>query len=168
MMTATIRMFRTDTAQVAATAREVRQDEPILLAGRRLATTLAAEDRAERERGLSPHERITCRLHRRWAHECIASPQHVIPVTGHRWCHDCATTVAVAVDELGGRVDLTCPRCHHTPPTRATEQIVRSCEASLRAAGRLTGTPQAPYRAMNGSSDHELRSDAVRNRSARP
>lgn len=137
-MTTTTRTLPTGTTQAARSTREVRHDEPIQLAGRRLAATLAAEERAGREQGLSPHERITCRLHRRWAYQCIASPQHVIPVTGHRWCEDCATAVTVAVDELDGRVDLTCPRCHRTPHTRATEQIVRACQASLRAAGRLT------------------------------
>ncbi|WP_436498153.1 hypothetical protein [Actinokineospora sp. HUAS TT18] len=143
-MTATIRTFRPGTTQAAGATRGMRRhDEPVRLAGRRLAPTLAAEDRAEHERGLSPHERITCRLHRRWAHECIASPQHVIPVTGHRWCDDCATAVTVAVDELDGRVALACPRCHRTPSTRATEQIVRTCQASLGAAGRLARRPAA-------------------------
>ncbi|WP_436501756.1 hypothetical protein [Actinokineospora sp. HUAS TT18] len=131
-MTATIR----PAIAAARSASEVRHDEPVPLAGRRLAVTLAAEDRAEVEHGLSPHERITCRLHRRWAHECIASPQHVIPVTGHRWCDECRTAVTVAVDEWRGRVALACPRCHRTPATRATEQIIRTCQASLRAAHR--------------------------------
>lgn len=108
----------------------------IRLADRRLVVTLATEDRAEVDQGLSPHERITCRWHRRWAHDCIASPQHVIAVTGHRWCDPCAAALTVAVDELTGRVELSCPRCHRTPHTRAAAQIIRSCEASLRAARR--------------------------------
>jgi hypothetical protein len=105
-------------------------------ADRRLATTLAAEDLAEWEGGLSPHDRITCRLHRRWAYQCISSPRHIIAVTGHRWCDDCATGLTVLVDELTRRVELTCPCCHQTPNTRATEQIIRTCEASLHAAHR--------------------------------
>lgn len=108
--------------------------ERIPLTHCRLAATVAAEDRAEAERGLSPHERITCRLHRRWVHQCIASPQHVIAVSGHRWCDECASAVTVAVDELTGSVELTCPRCARTPRTRANDQIIRTCEASLNAA----------------------------------
>lgn len=131
-MTATIRQFPTavtnSSADLTVRAGAVRP------ADRRLATTLATEDSAEVEWGLSPHERITCRLHRRWAYQCIASPQHIIAVTGHRWCDDCQTGVTVAVDELTGRVALTCPRCNQTPRTCATEQIIRTCEASLHAA----------------------------------
>jgi hypothetical protein len=100
------------------------------LVDRRLAERLATEDAAV-EAGLSPFERLTCPAHRRWAHQCIASPQHVSPVTGHRWCRDCACLATVAVDELGGDVTVTCPRCHHTPEGVATRQIVRACRASL-------------------------------------
>jgi len=103
------------------------------LADRRLAASLAREDLAE-ERGLSPHERITCRLHRRWIHECIASPRHAIPVTGHRWCYRCQVATSIAVDELAGSVRLTCPRCGQLPANRASRQIIRTCKASLAAA----------------------------------
>jgi hypothetical protein len=100
------------------------------LVDRRLAERLATEDAAV-EAGLSPFERLTCPAHRRWAHQCIASPQHASPVTGHRWCRDCACQATVAVDELTGDVTVTCPRCHHTPEGVATRQIVRACRASL-------------------------------------
>jgi hypothetical protein len=100
------------------------------LVDRRLAEQLATEDTAV-EAGLSPFERLTCPAHRRWAHKCIASPQHVSPVTGHRWCRDCSCPATVAVDELAGDVTVTCPRCHHTPAGVATRQIVRACRASL-------------------------------------
>jgi hypothetical protein len=100
------------------------------LVDRRLAERLATEDAAV-EAGLSPFERLTCPAHRRWVHQCIVSPQHVSPVTGHRWCRDCACPVTVAVDELAGDVTVTCPRCHHTPEGVATRQIVRACRASL-------------------------------------
>jgi hypothetical protein len=50
---------------------------------RRLAAVLHQEDLAERA-GLSPFDRITCPLHRRWLHQCIASPVHVVPIAGHR------------------------------------------------------------------------------------
>ena len=103
---------------------------------RRLATILAEEDLAE-DRGLSPHDRITCRLHRKWVHHCISSPLHVIPLTGHRWCRDCRIATSVAVDELTGGVVLTCPRCGTRLAGRATRQIVRTCQASL-AASRAT------------------------------
>lgn len=100
------------------------------LVDRRLAERLATEDAAV-EGGLSPFERLTCPAHRRWVHQCIGSPQHVSPVTGHRWCRDCACPVTVAVDELAGDVTVTCSRCRHTPEGVATRQILRACEASL-------------------------------------
>lgn len=114
------------------------------LADRRLAERLATEDAAV-EAGLSPFERLTCPAHRRWVHQCIASPQHVSPVTGHRWCRDCACPVTVAVDELSGDVTVTCPRCHHAPEGVATRQILRASRASLaivhKARTRVTLSP---------------------------
>lgn len=109
-----------------------------------LAITLSIEDRAELA-GLDPLERTTCWTHRRWLHQCISSPLHVIVVTGHRWCRSCACAVTVAVDELSGDVQLTCPRCGQTPDTRATRQITRACRASLAAASesRTTGPVSA-------------------------
>jgi hypothetical protein len=103
------------------------------LADQRLAAQLATED-ADVEAGRSPFERLTCPAHRRWLHACISSPQHVIPVTGHRWCRDCQTAATVAIDELCGDVSVTCPQCGRTPDTIATRQIVRACRASLAAA----------------------------------
>lgn len=104
------------------------------LRDRRLAAALSTEDRAEAEDNMDPLERTTCRTHRRWLHQCITSPLHVIQITGHRWCHDCSCAVTVAVDELIGDIRLTCPRCGHTPDTRATRQIMRTCQASFAAA----------------------------------
>lgn len=104
------------------------------LRDRQLAAALSTEDHAEAENGLDPLERTTCWTHRRWLHQCIASPLHVIQVTGHRWCRNCACAVNVAVDELKGDVRLNCPRCGRTPDTRATRQIMRACRASLAAA----------------------------------
>lgn len=103
------------------------------LADWRLALALSAEDRAEAE-GLDPLERITCRTHQRWLHQCIASPLHVIVVTGHRWCRPCGRPLSVAVDEFAGDVRLTCLRCGRTPNDRANRQILRGCRASLAAA----------------------------------
>jgi hypothetical protein len=100
---------------------------------RALAATLAAEDAAEHN-GLSPFERITCRTHRRWVHECVASPMHVVVVSGHRWCRDCHATAMVSVDQLLGTVKVLCPRCWRVPAGMATAQIVRTCRASLAAA----------------------------------
>jgi hypothetical protein len=112
------------------------------LADRHLAEKLAAEDSAV-ETGLSPFERLTCPAHRRWIHQCVASPQHASPVTGHRWCRDCQSPLTVAIDELTGDVTLTCPRCHRTPPSIATRQIVRACRASL-ATVHNHRTPSTP------------------------
>jgi hypothetical protein len=108
------------------------------LADRRLAAQLATED-ADVEAGRSPFERLTCPAHRRWLHQCISSPQHVSPVTGHRWCRDCQTAAAVAIDELCGDVSVTCPQCGRTPDTIATRQIVRACRASLSTAQSSRG-----------------------------
>jgi hypothetical protein len=102
------------------------------LADRHLAATLAVEDAAEAQ-DLSPLERITCYTHRRWVHECIASPLHVIVVTGHRWCRQCQTAATAAVDELSCTVSVTCPRCRQTLDTPAARQIIRTCNASLTA-----------------------------------
>ncbi|MFD8496031.1 hypothetical protein [Amycolatopsis sp. NPDC059657] len=103
------------------------------LADRRLAITLSTEDRDE-ENGLDPMERTTCRTHRRWLHQCVSSPLHVIIVTGHRWCRDCECALTVAVDQLAGDVSLNCPRCHRAPDNRATRQVIRAVRASLAAA----------------------------------
>jgi len=100
---------------------------------RALAVMLAEEDAAE-EIGLNPLERVSCRLHRRWLHHCVHSADHVIKVTGHRWCRDCSSTASVGVDELTGDVLVRCETCRRTPDTSATRQIVRTCRASLAAA----------------------------------
>ena len=100
---------------------------------RRLAAMLAEEDAAE-ELGLNPLERVSCRLHRRWLHHCVHSMDHVIKVTGHRWCRDCSSTASVGVDELTGDVLVRCESCHRTPRSVATQQIIRACRASLAAA----------------------------------
>ncbi|WP_112274103.1 hypothetical protein [Lentzea terrae] len=100
---------------------------------RRLAAMLAEEDAAE-ELGLNPLERVSCRLHRRWLHHCVHSADHVIKVTGHRWCRDCSSTASVGVNELTGDVLVCCEKCHQIPRGAATQQIVRACRASLAAA----------------------------------
>jgi hypothetical protein len=110
------------------------------LADRRLAAALSTEDAAE-EGGLDPLERTTCYQHRRWLHDCVSSPLHVIVVTGHRWCRRCECAVDVAVDQLTGDVTLTCPRCHEMPPGAANRQLVRCCRASLAAARDDYGLP---------------------------
>ncbi|MDI2032013.1 hypothetical protein QFW96_25550 [Saccharopolyspora sp. TS4A08] len=104
------------------------------LRDRRLAGVLIDEDTAEDREELSALERISCRVHRRWAHECISSPTHVIAVTGHRWCRPCEAEANIAVDELTGDITITCTRCARTPTTPATRQILRTCRASLATA----------------------------------
>lgn len=113
------------------------------LADRRLAATLTAED-ADEERGLNPFERTTCRTHRRWVHQCIASPVHVVVVTGHRWCRRCLAVAQVVVDELAGLVSVFCPHCRRDLDGPATQQIVSTCQESL---ARARHTPEAPARA---------------------
>lgn len=110
-----------------------------------MATALAREDSAEEHAGLSPHDRITCPVHRRWVHQCASSPEHAIRVTGHRWCRSCDAAVTIAVDELTGTVTLTCPRCHRSPDTAANHQVLRSCRASIDAARQdRPSTPSIP------------------------
>lgn len=103
------------------------------LADRGPAAALAGEDRAEAG-GMDPFQRLTCRTHRHWLHHCIASPAHVVVVTGHRWCRDCACPVVVVVDELAAEVRLYCPGCGRTRDTAANRQVLRTCLASLAAA----------------------------------
>lgn len=110
------------------------------LRDRRLAVALSTEDSLEAD-GLDPLERTTCWTHRRWLHQCVSSPLHVIQVTGHRWCRNCACAVSVAVDELIGDLRLECPRCHRMPDTRASRQILRACRASLAASTEPTVSP---------------------------
>ncbi|MEV8438749.1 hypothetical protein AB0425_15345 [Actinosynnema sp. NPDC051121] len=100
---------------------------------RKLAAVLGAEDAAE-ETGFNPLERISCRVHRRWLHQCVHSPAHVIAVTGHRWCRDCECPTSVSVDELTGTVTVRCGHCRRTPDNPATRQLVRCCRASLANA----------------------------------
>jgi hypothetical protein len=104
------------------------------LADRRLAVMLSTEDAAEESGAQDPLERTTCYQHRRWLHDCVSSPLHVIVVTGHRWCRRCSCAVDVAVDQLTGDVALTCPKCREMPPGPANRQLVRCCRASLAAA----------------------------------
>lgn len=99
-----------------------------------LATVLAREDPDEEHAGLSPHDRLTCPLHRRWVHQCVSSPVHAIRVTGHRWCRACDTAVAIAVDELAESVNLTCPNCRQFPASAVNRQVLRSCRASIIGA----------------------------------
>lgn len=103
------------------------------VAGHRLAATLHDEDIAE-EAGLDPFERTSCRIHRRWLHQCVHSPVHVVMISGYRWCRTCQTQATVSVDELTGDIRVTCPQCRQTPPGPASRQIVRTCTASLAAA----------------------------------
>ena len=103
------------------------------VADQRLATALTAEDRSE-EDGLDPLERVTCRTHRRWLHDCVSSPLHVVIVTGTRWCRKCECALNVAIDQLAGDVAVRCPSCDETPATRATRQLVRACRAGLAIA----------------------------------
>lgn len=122
------------TTAVAAPVTETPADPRYAdLRDRRLAAVLAAEDAAELV-DLNPLERLTCRTHRRWVHQCAHSEQHVFVVTGHRWCRDCECAADVAVDELTWEVAVTCPACGQPPAGAATRQIVRTCRASMAAA----------------------------------
>lgn len=101
---------------------------PWTLSGR-----LAWEDRAEDAGRLAPDDRLTCHVHGRWIHECVASPLHVSQVTRHRWCCGCSAELTVAIDQLGRSVTMACPRCGdgHSP---TTERLITACQASLTLA----------------------------------
>lgn len=99
---------------------------------RTLPVLLAMEDDAEDVGRLSPDDRLTCHVHSRWIHQCVASPMHVNPVTRHRWCRPCATELTVAVDELSGDVTMSCPRCGHGE-SAASARLIAACRASLVA-----------------------------------
>jgi hypothetical protein len=108
-----------------------------------LADALAAEDHAEDTGWLDPLDRLTCRVHRRWIHECSHSDLHVSQVTGHRWCRPCRRELEIAVDQVDRTVSLHCPRCHRGATTRADHQLVAACESSLTAA-RAAHVPARP------------------------
>jgi hypothetical protein len=96
---------------------------------------LAAEDRAEDLGALAPDDRLTCHVHGRWIHQCVASPLHVNRVTRHRWCRGCSAELCVAVDELSRTVTMRCPRCGDGG-SAATARLVAACRASLRTSSR--------------------------------
>ena len=135
-MSAQRRVTATATATASATVGHpisIAHERYTDLRDRRLAAALSTEDTLEAA-GLSPLDRTTCWTHRRWLHDCVSSPLHVIPVTGHRWCRDCSRPVDIAIDTLTGDVRLRCPKGARTPDTAATRQLVRACRASLAAA----------------------------------
>lgn len=98
-----------------------------------LGDRLAWEDAAEDARRLSPDDRTTCPLHRRWIHHCVASPTHVNAVTRHRWCRQCAVPLTVTVDEIAQTVTMVCPSCGDGG-SPATTRLVSACCASLGEA----------------------------------
>lgn len=99
---------------------------------RSLPVLLATEDDAEDTGLLAPDDRLTCHVHGRWIHQCVASPAHVSLVTRHRWCRGCRTELRVAVDELSLAVSMTCPRCGRGG-SAATTRLTAACRASLAA-----------------------------------
>jgi hypothetical protein len=122
-----------DTPETRSAPSPVRgRDRYADLSDRRLAAILAAEDTAE-EHGLSPHTRSTCYVHRRWAHQCVGDPLHILIATGHRWCRRCECPVDVAVDETPpGAVHLFCPRCGQAG-SAANRDVRQACRTSLAA-----------------------------------
>jgi hypothetical protein len=102
---------------------------------------LAAEDLAE-ELGLDPHARVTCPLHRCWLHQCVSAPDHVIALTGHRWCRPCRRPLEVVVDETTTRsIYLYCPECGGTADNAANRRLAQACATSIAA---MHGARQAP------------------------
>ncbi|UOZ04180.1 hypothetical protein [Amycolatopsis sp. WQ 127309] len=118
------------------------QDRPAAPRQPLLATTLAREDRAEDTGGLDPTDRVTCRTHRRWLHECVSSPVHANSAIGYRWCRRCDHQALVAVDELTGEVAIRCGLCGRSPRSRANDELVALCRRSL-ALSRASRFPES-------------------------
>jgi hypothetical protein len=126
-----------------ATTLTLVHNQPAAALATPLAAALDAEDNAEDTGWLDPLDRMTCRVHRRWIHECAHSDLHVSQVTGHRWCRPCRRQLEVAVDEIAGTVAVHCPRCDRGATTRADAQLIAACEASLTAKRNRQQVPQA-------------------------
>lgn len=118
------------------------QDRPAAARQPLLETTLAREDGDEDGGRLDPTDRVTCRTHRRWLHDCVSSPVHTNPAIGYRWCRRCDHQALVAVDELTGEVTIHCGLCGHTPRSRANQELVDLCRRSL-ALARAGRFPEA-------------------------
>jgi hypothetical protein len=100
--------------------------------GRKLAVRMMKEDSEEDAGQLAPDDRLTCHVHGRWIHQCVSSAVHVNRVTRHRWCRACEAELTVAVDELGGTVEMSCPGCAGGL-SLATARLVDACRRSLTA-----------------------------------
>jgi hypothetical protein len=100
--------------------------------GRKLAVRLIKEDTDEDAGRLDPDDRLTCHMHGRWIHQCVSSAAHVNRITRHRWCRDCETELTVAVDELSGTVEMSCPKCEKGL-SAATNRLLAACQRSLAA-----------------------------------
>ncbi len=100
-----------------------------------LVERLAAEDAAEAAELLEPDGRLTCHVHRKWIHQCVASPLHAHPVSRHRWCRTCDTALTVAVDEFARTVRICCARCGDGG-SPATARLLAACRASLLAQAK--------------------------------
>jgi hypothetical protein len=98
------------------------------------AAVLAWEDAMEDDNRLSPMRRLTCRIHRRWLHECVFSSAHVSPTTGHRWCRRDHCVITVIVDELARAVTMVCPRCGSMRLSAENLALVAMCRRSAEAA----------------------------------
>jgi hypothetical protein len=101
-----------------------------------MVTRLAIEDQAEDAGLVQPDQRLTCPVHRRWIHQCVASPVHVNQVTRHRWCRRCGCALPVVVDELTATITIRCPNCE-AGGSAATDRLVAACERSIAAARGL-------------------------------
>ncbi|GAA3689382.1 hypothetical protein C8D88_10872 [Lentzea atacamensis] len=106
----------------------------MVTANERLLTTLQREDAVEDGGHLDPMDRVTCRSHRRWLHDCVSSPLHANAATGYRWCRRCDRAALVAVDELVGDLTISCAICGLCPTSRANRTLMEHCRRSLALA----------------------------------
>ena len=96
-----------------------------------LTRVLARENIVEELGAISLQDRLTCRLHESWVHQCITLPHHMFRVTGNRWCRRCESTAAVTVDESHATAAVRCSGCGKPPNGLFGRQIARACQASI-------------------------------------
>jgi hypothetical protein len=96
-----------------------------------LTRVLARENIVEELGAISLQDRLTCRLHKSWVHQCITLPGHVFPMAGDRWCRRCDNAAPVAIDESHGTAAVRCSGCGKPPNGLFGRQIARACQGSI-------------------------------------
>jgi hypothetical protein len=96
-----------------------------------LARVLSRENIVEELGAIPSQDRLTCRLHSAWVHQCVALPGHAFPNAGDRWCLRCKGTASVTVDESRGKAAVLCSGCGKPPNGLLGRQMARACLESV-------------------------------------